>query len=233
MFSVLVLVSFAHRVEFWMERGSYFVLFGLLFACGLGLPLPEDIPLLVAGALVAKGKMNLALAAFCGWCGIIGGDVVLYNLGRRFGLEVQRLPMIGRHLSPRRLDQVHGLFERWGVWVVAVGRMFAGIRGAMVVVAGAIRFTFWKFFLADGFAAIISGGLFLSLGYLFGSRMDFLMRKVEEGKKWAMLAALVLAIGLTVWIYLHRQNRASAGELASRPPEESKAVPVHEDPLIP
>ena len=29
-----------------LEAGSYVLLFGLLFACGLGLPLPEDIPLL-------------------------------------------------------------------------------------------------------------------------------------------------------------------------------------------
>ena len=202
-----ILASFADRVQFWMERGSYFVLFGLLFACGLGLPLPEDIPLLIAGALVAKGKMNLALAAICAWCGIVGGDVVLYNLGRTFGLETRRLPMIGRHLSQKRLDQVHGMFERWGVWVVAVGRMFAGIRGAMVVVAGAIRFTFWKFIIADGLAAIISGGLFLSLGYLFGSRMDVLMEHVERGKRWSLVAVVVLALGAAAWIYFDQRRR--------------------------
>ncbi|MDB5911270.1 MAG: hypothetical protein JWP34_5387, partial [Massilia sp.] len=29
----------------WISHGGYYVLFGLLFACGLGLPLPEDVPL--------------------------------------------------------------------------------------------------------------------------------------------------------------------------------------------
>ena len=199
--------NFSHFAHVAMERGSYFALFGLLFGCGLGLPLPEDIPLLIAGALVARGKMYLALAAVCAWCGIIGGDCILYALGRKFGLEVRRLPMIGRHLSTRRIEQVHGMFERWGVWVVAVGRMFAGIRGAMVVVAGAIRFTFWKFLIADGLAAIVSGGLFLSLGYLFGSRMHVLMHKVEQGKKWSMLIMIVLAAGVAVWIYFHRRAK--------------------------
>ena len=215
----IILASFADRVQFWMERGSYFVLFGLLFACGLGLPLPEDIPLLIAGALVAKGKMNLALAAICAWCGIVGGDVVLYNLGKTFGLETRRLPMIGRHLSQKRLDQVHGMFERWGVWVVAVGRMFAGIRGAMVVVAGAIRFTFWKFFIADGLAAIISGGLFLSLGYLFGSRMDVLMAHVERGKRWSLIAVVIVALGAAAWIYFdqRRRRRRRRSEAAAVP----------------
>jgi membrane protein DedA with SNARE-associated domain len=221
-----ILASFADRVQFWMERGSYFVLFGLLFACGLGLPLPEDIPLLIAGALVAKGKMNLALAAICAWGGIVGGDVVLYNLGKTFGLETRRLPMIGRHLSQKRLDQVHGMFERWGVWVVAVGRMFAGIRGAMVVVAGAIRFTFWKFILADGLAAIVSGGLFLSLGYLFGSRMDVLMAHVERGKRWSLVAVVILALGAAAWIYFdqrRRRRRRRSEAAAVSPPTAAPA----------
>ena len=193
-----------------LEHGSYFVLFGLLFACGLGMPMPEDIPLLIAGALVAKGKMHLALAAFSAWCGIIGGDCVLYILGRIFGMEAPKIPVIGRHLSQRRIERVHTMFERWGVWVVAVGRMFAGIRGAMVVVAGAIRFTFWKFLLADGLAAVVSGGLFLSLGYLFGSRMEWLKERIEQGKDWALLAVFVVAAGAAVWLYLRRRARRSS-----------------------
>lgn len=200
-FNIEALTRFAQHA---IERGSYVVLFGLLFGCGLGMPLPEDIPLLVAGALVAKGKMHLAGAALCAWCGIIGGDCVLYTLGKIFGLEVQKMPVVGRHLSTRRIEQVHRMFERWGVWVVAIGRMFAGIRGAMVVVAGAIRFTFWKFFVADGLAAIVSGGLFLALGYLFGSRMHWLMQRVHEGKKWALLGTLVLVTGITIWALLRR-----------------------------
>jgi membrane protein DedA with SNARE-associated domain len=43
-----------NHVQGWLEAGGYFVLFGLLFACGLGLPLPEDIPLLLAGYFVAQ-----------------------------------------------------------------------------------------------------------------------------------------------------------------------------------
>jgi membrane protein DedA with SNARE-associated domain len=227
---LFILASFAHRVQGWMEHGSYFVLFGLLFACGLGLPLPEDIPLLIAGALVARGKMSLALAAIAAWFGIIGGDCVLYHLGKTFGLEVKRLPMIGRHLQQKRLDQVHGLFERYGVWVVAVGRMFAGIRGAMVVVAGVIRFTFWKFLVADGLAAVVSGGLFLALGYAFGSRMDWLLQHVEKGKKWAMLVAVVLAIVGGLWIYLHRREPAPEEQVRSFDPvkQESHQLPLPE-----
>src|SRR6185295_18583359 len=93
-------------VEQWIEAGGYFVLFGLLFACGLGLPMPEDIPLMIAGALVANGKMHLAFACVIAWCGIIGGDCVLYHLGKKFGLEITRVPFIGKHLTKERIEKV-------------------------------------------------------------------------------------------------------------------------------
>src|SRR5258708_2647964 len=129
----------------WVSKGGCAVLFGLLFACGLGLPLPEDIPLITAGFLIYEGKLNFALAAFCAWCGIIGGDCMLYLLGRKFGDDVSKIPFIGRHVDKRRMAKVERWFAHWGVWVVAIGRLFAGVRGAMVVVAGATRFTFVKF----------------------------------------------------------------------------------------
>lgn len=189
-----------------MERYGYYALFGVLFGCGLGFPLPEDVPLLFAGAFVATGKMRLGLAALAAWCGIVGGDIVLYHLGKAFGLEVRRLPLIGRHLSERRIESVHAMFERWGVWVVAFGRMFAGIRGTMVIVAGTIRFSFWRFLIADGLAAIVSGGLFLALGYWFGRRMDWLKQHVDKGKEWSLVVVVVLAAVAAAWIYLHHRG---------------------------
>jgi len=37
-----------NTVKGWLLRGSYGALFGLLFSCGLGFPLPEDVPLIAA-----------------------------------------------------------------------------------------------------------------------------------------------------------------------------------------
>lgn len=207
---LLALFDLSRRASEAVRHGGPLVLFGLLFTCGLGLPLPEDIPLLVAGAMVGKGQMSLAAAAICAWCGIIGGDCVLYHLGKIFGLEITRIPLIGRHVTRDRIESVEKRFEKYGVWVVAVGRMFAGIRGAMVVCAGAIKFPFWKFLIADGLAAIVSGGLFLMLGYWFGTKMDELQGHVEVAKRWSMLGvAIIIVIGVAWWWINNRRGRAN------------------------
>src|SRR5208282_2653880 len=119
---MLAAVFAAQKVQAWVEHGGYVVLFLLLFSCGLGVPIPEDIPLLAAGILVGSGKMKLAVAAVVAWCGIIGGDCVLYHIGKHFGLEITRVRFIGRHLTRARIERAEQLFAKYGVLVVGVGR---------------------------------------------------------------------------------------------------------------
>lgn len=194
-------------IDTWIETGGYIVLFGLLFACGLGLPLPEDIPLMIAGALVAKGKMHLAIAGIAAWCGIIGGDIMLYHLGKKFGLEITRLPFVGKHLTKARIERVEEMFDKYGIGVVGVGRLFAGVRGAMVVAAGAIRFNFVKFIITDGIAAIVSGGFFLTVGYYLGTKLN--ANTVSQFKHWFIAGACILALGVVLWV-IWRRRRAPA-----------------------
>lgn len=225
MIDFVAAVEVAETVQQWIAAGGYVVLFGLLFACGLGLPLPEDIPLLVAGALCATGKMNLLIASIAAWCGIIGGDIVLYHMGRKFGLEITRVPFVGKHVTKHRIERAEEFFERYGIWVVAIGRLFAGVRGAMVVAAGATRFNFWKFVITDGIAAIISGGLFVALGYWLGANMEHLIARVDEVKEWLLTGAILLSVVAIVWFWRrHRRARLSAGKSSqsesNRPPSQ-------------
>jgi membrane protein DedA with SNARE-associated domain len=212
---------FAHldqHVINWVSNGGYPILFALLFGCGLGLPLPEDIPLLAAGFMIGTGKFNPAIAGVCAWCGIVGGDCVLYHLGKRFGLEVTKIPLIGRHMTLSRILWVEQRFKRYGVWVVAIGRLFAGVRGAMVVCAGAIRFPFWKFVITDGLAAIVSGGLFIFLGFKLGQNMDTLMAQVQKGKHWALVAALGFLAAIGLWVWIHKKLSHATTPTEPTPP---------------
>ena len=209
----MVLAFFSvQQVESWVEWGGPLMLFALLFACGLGLPLPEDIPLTLGGYFVSQGKMNLVAVSVLAWCGIIGGDCVLYALGRRYGLEITRVPFIGKHVTKERILKAERLFERWGIWVVAVGRLFAGIRGAMVVAAGATRFSFIKFVIADGLAALISGGLFVALGYWLGTKLgsvEEIMDRIEPYKDKVIIGIAVAAVLVVLFMWWKHKRHIS------------------------
>ena len=184
-----------------MDIGTkgYFVLFGLLFSCGLGVPIPEDIPLLVAGALIGSKHMHLLPACIFAWCGIIGGDCILYLLGHHFGLNITRIPLVGKHVTRARIQRAEKLFQQYGIWVVAVGRLFAGIRGAMVVAAGTIRFSFFKFLLADGLAALVSGGAFIFLGIKFGEHLRDIAHLIHHYFGRLLILVVLFTIAFILW----------------------------------
>ena len=196
-------------VRHWIQAGGYGALFGLLFSCGLGLPLPEDFPLIASGILIAHHHMNVAIAAPLAWLGIVGGDCILYTLGHHFGEKITKIPVIGKHVTLARLQRAEGLFRKYGVWMVAVGRLFMGIRGAMVVAAGTSRLKFIKFIIADGLAAIVSGGMFMYLGYWGGKNGREVMEKAREFRHILTGGAIIFAIVLIV-IFYFRSRKAEA-----------------------
>jgi len=206
------------QVRNWMEVGGYFLLFAMLFSCGLGVPIPEDIPLTLAGFFVAQGKMNLAIASVVAWCGIIGGDCVLYHLGKTYGLNITKLPMIGKHVTRARIEKAEHLFEHYGIWVVGIGRMFAGIRGAMVVAAGTIRYNFVRFVIADGLAALVSGGLFVALGHWGGRKIGdpqkFFDEVVTPYKHWFFVGMVVVAAVIALYIWWRRKRHKTLADVA-------------------
>lgn len=216
----LALLDLQH-VRPWLESGGYAALFGLLFACGLGLPLPEDIPLITAGILIAQHQMHLSIAAPVAWLGIIGGDCVLYRFGYRYCRNITRVPFIGRHITPARLDRAEFLFAHWGIWVVAVGRLFAGIRGAMVVAAGTSRFKFYKFIIADSLAAVVSGGMFMGIGFWFGSNLDTMWRKAHEFKIALTIVGAALAVGIAFYIRWRLKKHKTLGDVVAEKVEHA------------
>jgi membrane protein DedA with SNARE-associated domain len=208
-----------HSVHELLTNGGYFALFSLLVACGLGLPLPEDIPLFTAGILIARGSMHPVLAPLVGWCGIMAGDTALYCVGAVFGPKVTSLPIIGRHITEKRLASMHVWFERYGLWAVGIGRMFAGIRSAMVVVAGTTRFHYGKFIFADALAAIVSGGVFMWFGYYVGVHhvKDF------EKYRWEITGGLVV-LGLVLTAILVWRNYCRRCARSKTPPEPAASA---------
>lgn len=232
---VLGLISL-ETVQRWFQTGGYFILFGLLFACGLGFPMPEDIPLLLGGYFVALDKMNIYVVAVCAWCGIIGGDCMLYWLSRRYGMNITRVKMIGTHVTKERILWAEQKFEKYGIWVVAVCRMVAGIRGAMVIAAGVLRYNFAKFIIADGLAAIVSGGFFVYLGWLAGRYLGSIgeMReKIKSYEHYVVLGFLLIVALVVLYVVWRRRKHTTLSEVAVNKVEKIAHKVAHRHPDSP
>jgi len=214
--TVVLAFSEMGSVQDWMQQAFYPALLLILVTASLGVPIPEDIPLIAAGVLL---KTHAGIATWWGTIavaliGIMCGDLVLYSIGRWWGADVVNHRSVSWMITPQRFARVARQFRRRGAWYCFAGRFIMGVRAVMCMTAGATRFPYWRFFLADLAGALLSVPFFISLGYLFAHMVPTL-RAYVSGIQAVVFAAVVIAASIAYTVYKIRRE-ARARRLAAR-----------------
>jgi len=203
---------------------AYLSIFAVLVACGLGVPLPEDISLILGGFLVFKGVANLWGMVATGFLGILVGDSLIYLAGRRVGLRVRTgHGWLARVVTPPRRRFVEGLFARHGEKIVIGARFMPGVRAVTYFIAGSAGMPYPRFICFDGLAALGSAPLFVLLGYRFGRHIQHV---IELMKRYQLIAVGLLLGTVLLWAAIHRwreialdrKMREQMGEEDPKPP---------------
>nr|WP_211193742.1 DedA family protein [Pyxidicoccus fallax] len=192
---------------------AYATVFGILVACGLGVPLPEDISLILGGFLAHKGAASLPVMMVVGFAGILVGDSLIFLAGRRLGAKLGRGSegaggFFARIVTPEKRAKVEGLFEKHGQKIVCIARFMPGVRAVTYFTAGSVRMSYWSFIFWDGLAALLSAPVFIWLGFHFGGELDMLISKFKEGQFVVMGVLAVAAVGYFVWRRKRQQKQA-------------------------
>jgi membrane protein DedA with SNARE-associated domain len=169
-----------------------------------GLPIPEDVSLLAAGILSATGHASLPEAVVVGYVGVIGGDIISWTFGRRVGL--QPTGFIARLVGPADIERIERFYRRYGSWAIVIARQFPGMRMPAFFFAGASGVSLPRFLLLDGTAAIITVGVFVTLGRVFADDLSDVVAFMEEFRFYAGVAVGLL-VALVVWRVVRRIAR--------------------------
>lgn len=200
----------------------YFLVLGILLACGLGLPVPEDITLVVAGLAAYYGSAHIGVMIAVCFVGVLLGDSFAYMLGKRYGLSIAQHRFLARIFSPERIDGVESLFHSKGNRILFVARFMPGLRALVFFTAGTVRVPYRVFILYDGMAALLSVPAVVFGAYYFGDEFDYFLRVVRSVGHGALAIGLLI-IGAAVFRWsLSRRRRCTAlaaGALAG--PERS------------
>lgn len=178
--------------------GAYAAIFGILIICGLGVPLPEDVPLMAAGYLTWRGTMNAELAFATTMIGVLLGDTMLFFIGRRIGPAIMGTPWIEAIVSKKRQRRVKAYFRVYGDRVVFLARFVAGIRGAVFFLAGATNVRYRRFLMFDALAALLSVPVWLLLGYGLGHWLGDEVEKVLDLMNQFRTVATVVAVAIAI-----------------------------------
>lgn len=193
------------------------MLFTVLVFCGVGLPLPEDIPLIVAGLLCAQGDMTWPVALGVSMSAILIGDTLLFLAGHRLGRAALRSGPIQRRFGARRIRRIRALYRLWGDRIVFFARFVMGIRAVAFFFAGALGVRYRRFLLLDSMAAVLSVPLWILLGWwlggLFASDVQAVLDATEPYRAIVALVLFLVAIPFVIrFLRLLRLREPRSGE---------------------
>lgn len=193
---------------------SYLIVFGILVACGIGFPLPEDIPLIASGYLVWDGTMK-GWATFCvTMAGVLLGDSALYFLGRNLGVRI--LESKAQTLfPPHKIRRTRAYFRKYGDKIVFFARFVAGFRAVAFFMAGSLRMKYRRFMFLDGVAALVSVPLWIMLGYglgnYFGDEIGSILKNAKQFKTAFSGLIFLLVCGLVGRAYYKYRKAKESG----------------------
>jgi membrane protein DedA with SNARE-associated domain len=187
-----------------IERWGYLAL-GVGVA--LGVPVPEDVWLLVAGYLawsrflsfpwvIAVGMGSAMVADNSGyWAGRLGGRRLL----DRFGWYVS--------MTPARLRRAETFFLRHGHQAVFFARFIPWIRVSAGPLSGISRMPYARFLLYNCLAALTYVSAMTVLGYLFAPSLDQLLELLQRGRRAAAAAIVLILLAGAAIAALRRHRR--------------------------
>ena len=198
-----------------LGRYKYAAMFGILFLCGLGLPIPEEVTLLGSGLAVGWKQADFWLASLACVLGILAGDGLIFLLGRTYGRKFLGTPLMRWVLTEKRQGKIHDLFAKHGAKAVFFARFFAGVRIGVYAYAGQHGMSFVRFLFLDFLGALISGPTSIFIGKFAAEKMAepeeakaFARKVLHEGHTVLYIVAAVLVFSIVIhWAWQRRGRR--------------------------
>jgi len=186
--------------------GTWLYLLAALFAFGeaailIGLVLPGETALLVAGYYCHEKVLKLAIMIPLAIVAAVAGDSVGYEFGRKFGPGLRRT-RVGHWIGEGRWRTVDGFLRRHGGKAVFLGRMTAVLRALMPSMAGMSGMSYPTFLLWNAIGGILWGTGCVLLGWAFASALN----TIERYLTWGPLIVLVLLIAGAFALHRHRRR---------------------------
>ena len=168
----------------------------------VGMVLPGETALLVAGVFCAHHKLNLGVMIIVAVVCAIAGDSVGFEFGRAFGPGVRR-SRLGHWVGERRWSLVDGFLHRHGGKAVLIGRLTALFRALIPSMAGMSGMRYRTFIVWNVIGGLIWAPGCVLLGYAFSKSLDI----VGKTLTWAPLVILALVVVAAVLLHVRRKRR--------------------------
>lgn len=208
-------------VEFLLRNG-YSLLFALVLAEQMGLPIPSTPMLLAAGALAGLSRMSLTYAWTLAVVASLLGDSLWFLLGRERGSSILNL-FCRIALEPDTcVRKTQTTYSRHGVNWLLFAKFVPGLSTIAPPMAGMFRVAAWKFFVLDAVGSLLWSGAYLALGWGFRDQLEVVAHYLERLGSGLIGLAVLALVGYIAFKYIQRQRVYHDLRISRITPQELK-----------
>ncbi|HHY74791.1 MAG TPA: DedA family protein [Bacillus bacterium] len=183
-----------------LEHYGYFGITFVLILGIVGLPIPDEVLLTFIGYNVFQGKLSYVSSLGSAFIGAIIGISISYFLGIKLGVPFLHKFGPRLHITEKRIETTHRLFEKFGPYLLFFGYFIPGVRHITAYLAGINAMSYKKFALFAYTGAVFWGFVFITLGRILGGnwhRVEFTI------SQYRVYIILLLFIVIIIAIYLY------------------------------
>jgi membrane protein DedA with SNARE-associated domain len=173
----------------WIGQYGYPAIFFLLIGGIIGVPVPDQLLLVISGYLILTKALAVAPTLLAAVLGSICGITLSYLIGRCSGSYLAKT-----RFAADRLEKAQKYFERFGGWTLIFGYFVPGIRNLIGFTSGVMRLK-PRLFAPFAYAgAVVSSITCVALGYFLGSQASWVLDSVGWFALLAIAAAAIFFI---------------------------------------
>jgi membrane protein DedA with SNARE-associated domain len=192
-----------------LNNWGYIAIFAVVILGNMGLPIPEETILILAGYLVWEGQLRLPLVLVVGVVSAILGDNLGYWLGHKFGRRTVERYERWIFVTPARLDAVQRIVARYGPLAVFAARFLPGLRCLAGPVAGITGVRPLPFIVANVLGASLYVPAAVGIGYAIGLGWGEYVARWEKAAWQLEHVVLIFAVCVTLILLAWRAVRAT------------------------
>lgn len=184
-----------------IEENGYLGLYFWLWFGIFVIPVPNEVLLMSIGLASSMGSLHPILAFLVSYLGISTSFTTSYLLGRLVGRRLLRL-LEKRKRFASSIESSMKLMEKYHAFSLSLSCFLPGARNLVPFLYGMSRLPFRTFAIFAYSGAFIWVLIVFVLGYLFGDKMDAIIKYNGE----ALLIGGVVAAVLVLTVFLRKRK---------------------------
>ena len=181
----------------------------------VGLVAPGETVVIAGGVIAGEGTISLLPLIAIVWICAILGDTTSFYIGRRLGRAFLEKHGPRLKITPERLEQVEGYFDRHGGKTILIGRFIGLVRALAPFIAGSSGLSYRRFIPYSIIGTGLWATIFCTLGFIFWRSFDRVAHIAGQaifglGVTIAVIVGIVVAyrrrLEIKGWLLAHEEH---------------------------